>query len=123
MTARRLAVAVLLLLVGAATAVASIATHELWWGLPLAASALAATFVWIGRGWLTRLPLALGYAGVVLAAVRTRPEGDYVVASSARGYLLLLLTLLVIVVAVVTLPRRDTRLDARRVSGPAGETT
>jgi len=118
-TARSLAVAALLLLVGGATAVASIATHELWWGLPLAASALAATNVWVGRGWLTRLPFALGYAGVVIAAVRTRPEGDFVVASSARGYLLLLLTLVVLVVAVVTLPRPG----RAPVSGPVGGTT
>ena len=63
----------------------------------------------VGRGWLTRLPFALGYVGVVLVAIGTRPEGDFVVASSARGYLLLLLTLLVLVVAVVTLPRPAAR--------------
>lgn len=105
MTAQRIAAAVLLLLLGGLTALASVAAHELWWGLPLAASAVAATLVWVGRGWLTRLPFALGYVGVVLVALDTRPEGDFVVASSTRGYLLLLLTLLVLVVTVVTLPR------------------
>ena len=103
--ALRIAAAPVLLLVGAATAVATVVAHELWWGLPLAAAALLASFVWIGRGWLTRLPLALGFVAVVLLAVSTRPEGDYLIASSAPGYLLLLLALVVLVAAVVTLPR------------------
>ncbi len=118
-TVRRIAGALALFLAGGVTALASVAAHELWWGLPLAAAAIAGTFVWIGRGWLTRLPFALGYVGVVLVAIDTRPEGDFVVASSTRGYLLLLLTLLVLVVAVVTLPPPG----RAPVSGPAGGTT
>lgn len=119
MTALRLLAAPLLLLIGAFTALASVVSHELWWGLPLAAAAVVATYVWIGRGWLTRLPFALGYVAVVLVAVTGRPEGDFAVASSTRGYLLLLLTLVVLVVAVVTLPRPGRAL----VSDPVGGTT
>jgi hypothetical protein len=100
-----MAAAPVLLLVGGATAVAAVVAHELWWGLPLAAAALAATFVWIGGGWLTRLPLALGFVAVVLVAVSARPEGDYLIASSTPGYVLLVLALVVLIAAVVTLPR------------------
>jgi hypothetical protein len=104
--------AVLLALLGAAIAVAGVVAHELWWGLPLTAAALVCVLVWVGRGWLTRLPLALGFVVVVGLAVPTRPEGDYLVSSSGRGYLLLALALAVLLVAVVTLP------SPRRVSRP-----
>ena len=112
--ALRYAAAPVLLLVGAATATGTIVAHELWWGLPLAAAALLATFVWVGRGWLTRLPLALGFVAVVLVAVSTRPEGDYLISSSTRGYLLLLLALVLLVAAVVTLPRPGTTYHGAR---------
>lgn len=108
-----------LLAVGAATGLATVLAHELWWGLPLATAAVAATFVWVGRGWTTRLPFALGFVAAVLVVLPARPEGDYLVASSPRGYALLLLTLLVLVFALATLPR------PRRAPGPGrlGETT
>ncbi len=115
--ALRIAAAPVLLLVGAATAAATVVAHELWWGLPLAAAALLASFVWIGRGWLTRLPLALGFVAVVLLGVSTRPEGDYLIASSTPGYLLLLLALVVLVAAVITLPRPRSA-DSKRESRP-----
>lgn len=94
-----------LLLVGVATAVAAVVSHELWWSLPLTATGLAAAYVAVGRGWLTRLPLAVGFAGTVALALRTRPEGDYLVSSSGPGYLLLLVALLALVLAIATLPR------------------
>jgi len=97
--------ALLLALLGAVIGVATVVTHELWWGLPLATVALVAVLVWVGRGWLTRLPLALGFVAVVGLAMTTRPEGDYLVLASTRGYLLLLLALATLLVAVVTLPR------------------
>jgi len=104
-TALRVLGALLLALLGAVVAVAGVVAHELWWGLPLTAATLAAVLVWVGRGWLTRLPLALGFVVIVGVAVPTRPEGDYLVSSSSRGYLLLLLALAVLLVAVMTLPR------------------
>lgn len=94
-----------LLLVGAATGVAAVAVHSLWWGLPLAAAAAAAALAGVGPGWLTRLPLALGFIATVGLAVPRRSEGDYVVAGDAPGLLLLLLALVVLLVALVTLPR------------------
>ena len=104
-TALRVLEALLLAGLGAIVAVAGVVAHELWWGLPLTAATLVAVLVWVGRGWLTRLPLALGFVAVVGVAVPTRPEGDYLVSSSGRGYLLLLLTLAALLVTVVTLPR------------------
>lgn len=112
--------ALLLGLLGAVVALAAVVAHELWWGLPLTAASLAAVFVWVGRGWLTRLPVALGFMGLSLVAVPTRPEGDYLVSSSIHGYLFLLLALLTLLVAVVTLPRPPHRAP---VSGVVGDTT
>ena len=103
--ALRIAAAPVLFVVGAATAGATVVAHELWWGLPLATAALVATFVAVGRGWLTRLPLAVGFVAVVVVVITTRPEGDYLISSSTPGYLLLLLALVVLIAAVVTLPR------------------
>lgn len=100
------------LLVGALTAAAAVPSHELWWGLPLVSAGLLASYVAVGPGWSTRLPLAAGFAGVVAASLGTRPEGDLLVRSTVRGYLLLLLTLVLVVASVVTLPR------PRRVPGP-----
>ncbi len=104
-TLLRCAAALVLLAVGACTAIAAVAVHELWWGLPVTAAAAVAGLLAVGRGWSTRLPLALGFVGGVAWFVQTRPEGDYAIASSGRGYLLLLLALLVLVLALVTLPR------------------
>ncbi len=104
-TLLRCAVALVLLAVGGATAVAAVAVHELWWGLPVTAAAVVAGLLAVGRGWSTRLPLSLGFVAGVAWFVRTRPEGDYAIASSVRGYLLLLLAFLVLAVAIGTLPR------------------
>lgn len=105
MSASPYVVAAGLLLVGAVTGVAAVAVHSLWWGLPLAAAAVAAALAGAGRGWLTRLPLALGFVATVGFAVPRRPEGDYVVAGNLPGLLLLLLALVALLVALVTLPR------------------
>lgn len=104
-TLLRCAVALLLVAVGVTTAIAAVAVHELWWGLPVTAAAALAGLLAVGRGWSTRLPLALGFVFGVAWFVRTRPEGDYAIASSVRGYLLLLLAFLVLVVSIATLPR------------------
>lgn len=111
--------ALLLGLLGAAVGLAAVVAHELWWGLPLAGASLAAVFVWVGRGWLTRLPVALGFVVVSLVAVPTRPEGDYLVSSNVHGYLFLLLVLFTLLAAVVTLPRPH----RAPVSGVVGDTT
>ncbi|WP_432477291.1 hypothetical protein [Nocardioides sp. GXQ0305] len=97
--------AVALLVAGAASGVAAVAVHGHWWGLPLAAVAVLVTLVAVGPGWSTRLPFAVGFVGVVARLSLTRPEGDFVLAADAPGYLLLLLTLVVAGFALGTLPR------------------
>ncbi len=78
-----------------------------WWGLALAAVATLATLAWVPPGWR----LVYGAAWLVPAAYFSiaRPEGDFIVGASPRGWSFLGLGLLVIVVSIVTVPRR--RLD------------
>ena len=111
----RLAGGVLLLVAGLATGTAAVLLHEQWWCVPWVAVALLASMVAVGPGWTTRPPLALGFVvPVVLGAVR-RPEGDYLVGTTTRGYLLLGLTGLLVIGTIVTLPRPCSR-DRERVS-------
>ncbi len=101
----RVLLALVLLVVGAGSGVAAVAVHGHWWGLALAAAAVLATLVAVGPGWTTRLPFAVGFGLVVARLAVARPEGDYVVAADAKGYLLLLLALVVVATAIATLPR------------------
>ena len=61
----RLLAALVLLVLGVGTGLASVALHEFWWGLLLGVVATLATLVWLPPGWWSRLPFALGWAGVV----------------------------------------------------------
>lgn len=110
--------AVVLLVVGAVSAVAAVAVHGHWWGLALAGAAALATLVAVGPGWSTRLPFAAGFGLVVVRLAVTRPEGDFVLAADVHGYLMLALTLVVVAVALATLPR-PSRDRAPGVSAPA----
>jgi hypothetical protein len=101
----RFVAAVLLLPAGAATALATVALHELWWGLLLGMAATVAALLALGRGWWTRLPFGLGWAALVAWMAPSRTEGDYVIASDAPGYTLLVCAVLVLVFSVATLPR------------------
>jgi hypothetical protein len=88
--------------------------HPLWWGFLLAAAATVTAMVALGRGWLTRLPFALGWVALVAWMAPQRDEGDFVVSSDLAGYALLTLALLVLAFAVTTLPRpRRVRSDER----------
>lgn len=102
----RLAGGLLLLVAGAASGVAAIAVHERgWWALAWVAVAVLALMVWVGPGWLTRPPFALGFDAVVAVGAHQRAEGDYLVGTSSHGYALLLLALLLLLGSIVTLPR------------------
>lgn len=101
----RLVTALVLFVTALVTAVAAVAVHELWWGLPVTALLAGTALIAVGRGWSTRLPLAVGFAGGVAWAVPARSEGDYAIATSARGYGLLLVAFVVLLVALATLPR------------------
>lgn len=102
----RVAAALLLLLAGAGTGLATVALHQEWWGLLLGLAATAASLVALARGWSQRLPFGLGWAGLVLWVAPTRPEGDFVLAADLPGYTVLATAVLVVVWSVATLPRR-----------------
>jgi hypothetical protein len=116
---RRLLTAVVLLLAGLGTAVAAVGVHTLWWGLPLVVGGLVCALVAVGRGWSTRLPMALGFALGVGLAVTPSAEGGYLVSGGVSGWVLVLVAVVSPAWAVATLPR------PRRVgkSAPVGPPT
>jgi len=100
-----------LLLSGAATGVATVALHDLGWGLALALAATAAAVVALPAGWWARLAFVVGWDLMVAWLTFPRPEGDYVISQDAQGYTVLGAGLVLIVVGIATLPR-----PARRAS-------
>ena len=71
--------------------------------------ATVATLVWLPPGWWSRLPFALGWAGLVGSVVSPRPEGDYAIRQDLPGYVLIGVAVLVLGFAVATLPRPGRR--------------
>jgi hypothetical protein len=96
---------------GIAVGVGTVAVYQWWWGLLLAAAATLALVVATPPGWATRLPLALGFVGTVALTAVPRGEGDYLVASTGKGYAVLGLALVVLCFAIATLPRPGRRLS------------
>lgn len=94
-----------LFLAGAATGVAVVALHPLWWGLLLGAVAVVSATVALPAGWWTRLPFGAGFALATVVFAVGRPEGDFVVSADFAGYALIGLVLVVLVLSLVTLPR------------------
>ena len=93
-----------LLPVGMVTGIASLAVHDKsWMWFLLAVAAPMAAVVALPPGW-PRSGFGLGWVGVLMAGLLGRPEGDYVVTSTARGYTLLGLGLVLLMLVVVTLP-------------------
>lgn len=111
-----------LLALGAGTAVAAVAVHEIRWGLPLAVAATVLALLALPPGWWTRLPFAAGWAALVGWVASPRPEGDYAVSSDGPGWTLVVLALLALVWGIATLPRprRRTRPTPARApeTGP-----
>jgi hypothetical protein len=102
----RYAGGLLLLVAGLASGVAAVVVHERgWWALAWVTASVLATMVWVGAGWVTRLPFAVGFDTAVGAGAYQRAEGDYLVGTSPHGYALLALAFLLLLWAVVTLPR------------------
>lgn len=87
--AAQVAVAVLVLAGGAVVGCAAVGLHQYWWGLVLAVAATGAVLVAVPGGWWRRLPFALGWVAAVLVLAGERPEGDFLVTTSVKGYLLL----------------------------------
>lgn len=104
-----LAAAALLLVVGAATAVATVALHQLWWGLLLGAVATLAGLLGLPRGWLTRLPYAVGWAATVGYLTAPEPGGGFAIGANTSGYAVFGLALVVLLLAAATLPRPGRR--------------
>lgn len=106
------------LAVGAGTGIASVGLHEKSWGwLALALAAPAATASALPRGWL-RSGFCLGWIAVAVLTLQTRPEGDFVVMSSARGYSLFGFAMVLLVGMVVTLPARRRVKESESATHP-----
>lgn len=82
-------VAVLALLAGGLLGLCVLLLHGYWWGLLLGIGATAAWLAAVPGGWWLRFPFAVGWDAAVLLLSLERPEGDYLVASDASGYVLL----------------------------------
>jgi hypothetical protein len=119
--AARAAVAVLALLGGAVVGMCVVVLHPYWWGFLLGAGATAALLVTLPGGWWRRLPFAAGWFAVAAVLAVERPEGDYLVRSSAEGYLLLGASVVVLLGGIVGL--RDHRPPDAANSGPDGSTS
>jgi hypothetical protein len=114
----RVLVALGCLVLGAVVGVGTVALHGYGWGLGLGIAATAATLVALPGGWWRRLPFALGWTAVLGVATVQRPEGDYVIASDASGYLLLATGAVVLGSGFVGLAgRRTTAEDAPEDAG------
>lgn len=102
----RIGIGLVTFVVGAATGLASVALHQkaVPWLVLAVAAPLSAT-VALSPGW-PRVGFGLGWVALVMMAVRTRPEGDYVISATVSGYVLLGSALLLMVLAVATVPVR-----------------
>ncbi len=89
-------------LVGVITSLCVVALHQSWWWLGLAVIGTGAALLAPPDGGWLRIPFALGWDLVVVAAVLGKPEGDFVLSSDAGGYAVLVGGLAVLVGAVVT---------------------
>jgi hypothetical protein len=115
----RLAVALVLLLLGAVVGGCAIALHARWWGLALAVAATLATLVALPGGWWARLPFALGFVAALAALSGQRPEGDYLVASDVPGYVLLGFGVVVVCGGIVGLRHHPRTPDDAERAEPA----
>jgi hypothetical protein len=104
-----------LLLLGAAVGLAATWTHNRWWALALGAVATVAAELAAPRGFL-RIAYAVGWVGSATYFLLGRPEGDFVVGSTAIGYTFVGLGLVVVVLALATIP------PPRRLPGAPGRT-
>ncbi|WP_193608875.1 DUF6113 family protein [Nocardioides lijunqiniae] len=112
----RALVALGLLVLGAATGLATVVLHSAWWGLMLGVAATAASLAALPPGWWARTAFGLAWAVTVGYFSVRLGEGDYLVSANLPGYLLLGGAMAVLVVSLATLPRPG-RADAGK--GPS----
>jgi hypothetical protein len=110
------------LLAGVAAGVGAAAVYQWWWGLVLAAAAILLVALATPPGWSTRLPFALGLAGVAVLLAVPRGEGDYLLSSTWSGYAVLGLALAVLMLAIATLPRPGGPRKNPRLTGETAAT-
>lgn len=101
-----------LLVCGAATGIATVALHQLLWGLVLSFAATLAAVLALPPGWWSRLAFVVGWDAMVGWLTVPRPEGDYVLSSDLPGYAVLGLGLVLLVLGIATLPRPASRAPA-----------
>lgn len=100
----RILAATLLAVVGAVTAIASVALHDANWGwFVLALAAPAASTAALPAGWL-RFGFVLGWVAMVLVVIQGTAAGSWAITADLRGYLFLAGGLSLMVAAVVTAP-------------------
>jgi len=97
--------AVLLVLVGAWTALCAVVFSSLDWGLLLGVLASVTTSYALPGGW-PRLGFTAGWVGVLVVTLLERPEGDWVIVADWHGYSLLATGVLLLAYGVATVPRR-----------------
>lgn len=98
-----------LLAVGAGTGIATVALHELWWGLAFGAVVTVLTALALPPGWWTRLAFVGGWVLMVGWLTFPRAEGDYLISQDVQGYAVLVLGLVLLALAIATLPRPTSR--------------
>jgi hypothetical protein len=98
-----------LVMAGAATGVATVALHEIGWGLALAIAATGAAAVALPPGWSTRLAFVVGWDAMLGWLTVPRAEGDYLISQDWQGYVVLALGLVLLLAGVATLPRPQRR--------------
>ena len=96
-------------LLGVFVGVCVVAVHSTAWGLVLGLATTAATLVALPAGAPTRLPFGLAWGAIVVWLSVARPEGDYLVASDAAGYVVLIAVPVVVVASALGIrrPRPD----------------
>lgn len=116
----RVAVAAGMLVFGGVVGVCAVALHPYWWGLALGVAATFATLVALPGGWWTRLAFAFGFVEVLAVLTWQRPEGDYLVAANAQGYVLLASGLVVLIGGVLGVRTRPVLPPDAGDSGRSG---
>ena len=103
--AARFLIALGLLVAGAATAVATVALHQLVWGFLLAVVAASMAVLALPPGWWSRLAFVVGFDAMLGWLTVPRAEGDYLISQNWQGYAVLGFGMVLLVVGVSTLPR------------------
>ncbi len=105
-------------LCGLAVGIPAVLFGERWWAIP---ATLLMTSAWaVALNVPARIGFVVGWLVPVVAGAVTRGEGDYLIAGSLTGYLLLATGLVLVLATVVTLP--GPRHGVKQREGAVGPT-